>query len=218
MQSLRRLLARVIFGWAILSALATVAIIGWFRERNARTVFSARGAASLLVPARRRLLPIKQTLERFHLAEGDTVLELGPGPGYFSIEASGMIGSTGSLLCLDLQPGMAVILRERLRAEKASAGQPVVGDATRLPLASSSVDKAFVAVMFGEIPDRPAALKELRRVLKPGGVLGFCETFADPDYMFLSELVDLCRASGFEKLAEHSQLLGYTLTFAAPDK
>lgn len=218
MRTLRRLLARVIFGWGLVSAVATVAIIGWFRERNARTVFSASGAASLLVPARRRLLPIEQTLERFHLTEGDTVLELGPGPGYFSIEASRMISPTGRLLCLDLQPDMAVILRERLRSESASAGQPVVGDAIRLPLAGNSVDKAFVAVMFGEIPDRPAALKELRRVLKPGGILGFCETFADPDYMFLSELVDLCRASGFEKLEKHNQLLGYTLTFATPDE
>jgi ubiquinone/menaquinone biosynthesis C-methylase UbiE len=216
MHTLRRFLTLFTYTWAILSALATIAIIGWFRERNARTAFSASGAASLLVPARRHILPIEQTLERFRLAEGDTVLELGPGPGYFSIEASQMIGLTGRLLCLDLQPSMAAILRGRLRSENATAGQPVVGDATRLPLATSSVDKAFVAVMFGEIPDRPAALTELRRVLKPDGVLGFCETFADPDYMFLSELVDLCRASGFEKLEKHRQIMGYTITFAAP--
>ena len=118
-------------------------------------------------------MPVRQTLDRFNLDEGDTALELGPGPGYFSIEASRMIGPTGRLLCLDIQPGMAVILRERLRAE-GSDGQLVVGDAIQLPLAGGSVDKAFLVAMLGEIPDRPAALAELRRVDPEA------ESFIDP--------------------------------------
>ncbi len=215
MRKLRRFFALAIFGWAILSAVATVAIIVWFRERNARTVFPASSASSLLLPVRERLMPIKETLERFHLREGDTVLELGPGPGYFSIEASRMIGPTGRLLCLDIQPGMAAILRERLRDE-GSYGQPVVGDAIQLPLAGGSVDKAFLVAMLGEIPDRPAALAELRRVIKPGGVLGFSETLTDPDYAFMNDLEDLCRAYGFERLEMRGQLLGYTLALTAP--
>lgn len=193
MGTLRRILARVIFLWGIVSALGAAAVIVWFRERNARTVFSASGAASLLVPARGWLMPVGQTLERFNLKEGDTVLELGPGPGYFSIEASRMVGAQGRVLCLDLQPAMAAILHERLRAEGAALGQPIAGDAMRLPLADHSLDKAFIIAMFGEIPDRPAALAELRRVIRPGGMLGFAETFTDPDYMFVNELEDLCR-------------------------
>lgn len=218
MRTLRRLLASVIFVWGIVSGLATVAIIVWFRERDARTVFPAGSAASLLVPARRWLMPVRQTLDRFNLDEGDTVLELGPGPGYFSIEASRMVGAQGRVLCLDLQPGMAVILRERLRTEGAGSGQPIAGDAIRLPLADHSVDKAFLVAMFGEIPDRPAALAELRRVIKPGGMLAFSETFTDPDYMFVNELEDLCRAYGFERLERQRAILGYTLTFTAPKK
>ncbi len=215
MRSLRRLVTFVIFIWGIMSALAAAAIFAWFRERHARTVFSAGDAASLLAPARERLMPVRKTLKRFHLEESDTVLELGPGPGYFSIEASRMIGPAGRLLCLDLQPGMAAILRERLRAA-GSDGQPVVGDAIRLPLASGSIDKAFLVAMFGEIPDRPAALAELRRVLRPGGVLGFSEALTDPDYAFMSELEDFCRAYGFELLETHGQLFGYTMTLRAP--
>ena len=213
---LRRLLARVIFVWGILSGLGAVAIIVWFRERNARTVFSASAAASLLVPARGWLMPVGQTLDRFNLKQGDTVLELGPGPGYFSIEASRMVGANGRVLCLDLQPAMAAILHERLRTDGASSGQPIAADAMRLPLADLSVDRALLIAMFGEIPDRPAALAELRRVIKPGGMLGFAETFTDPDYMFVSELEDLCRAFGFESLVRQPARLGYTLTFAAP--
>ena len=210
-----RVISFFVLGWAIVSAIAAVAIIVWFRERWARTVFPASSAGSLLVPVRERLMPVRETLERFHLNEGDTVLELGPGPGYFSIEASRMAGPAGRVLCLDLQPGMAAILRERLRAD-GSGGQPIVGDAMRLPLADGSIDKAFLVAMFGEIPDRPAALAELRRVISRGGVLGFSETFTDPDYAFMGELEDLCCAYGFKRLEKRSRLLGYTLTFTAP--
>ncbi len=218
MPTLQRGLVFFTFGWAIASALATVAIIVWFRERYARTVFPASSAKSLLVPAREWLMPVRKTLERFHINEGDTVLELGPGPGYFSIAASRIVGPAGRVLCLDVQPEMTAILGERLRSESVTTAQPLVGDAMHLPLANSSVHKALLIAMLGEIPDRLAAMTELRRVIKRGGVLGFTETLTDPDYAFMSELDDLCRAFGFEKLESHGQLLGYTSTFAAPSE
>ena len=216
MRAVRSLVLSALAGWALLSVLAALFARVWLRERRGRTVYPASAAAQLLHPMRARLQPVLGTLQRFHLQEGDTVLEIGPGPGYFSIEASRLAGPTGRVVCLDLQPGMAAVLRGRLRAANAGTAQPVVGDATRLPLASGSVDKAFLIAVLGEVPDRPAAIAELRRVLKPGGVLGFGETLTDPDYMFQDGLVDLCRAFGFEPLERKGSLLGYVMTFRAP--
>lgn len=70
--------------------------------------------------------------------------------------------------------------------------------------------------VLGEIGDRPAALKELRRVLKPGGVLSLTETLTDPDYVFQGTLRDLCRAIGFKELECSREITGYTMVFAAP--
>ena len=67
-----------------------------------------------------------------------------------------------------------------------------VADAMHLPLATASVDRAFLVTVLGEVPDPDAALAELRRVLKPGALLGFCESLGDPDIVFLGKLRNLC--------------------------
>ena len=216
MRSLRSTVFLLLLGWAFVSALAAIFLRVWLRERQRRTVFPAGSASQLLNPMRGLLQPVRPNVELFHLEEGDTALEVGPGPGYFSIEASRVVGASGRVLCLDLQPGMATLLGERLRAARVQNVQPLVGDATRLPLAGGSVDKAFLVAVLGEVPDRPAALAELRRVLRPGGVLAFSETLTDPDYMFQDGLEDLCRAFGFEPIERKGSLLGYSMSFRAP--
>jgi len=110
-------------------------------------------------------------LDLFGVRPGATVLELGPGNGYFSIDAGRLLGRGGRLICLDIQPPMLTDLRGRLAAAGVTNAHPVLGDAHHLPLADDSVDAAFLVTVLGEIPDRQQGLAELRRVLKPGGLL-----------------------------------------------
>lgn len=178
----------------VVASLAAVAISLWLRERHGRAgPFPARAANALLNPARALLDPVRPSLEFFRLAAGQTVLEIGPGPGYFTIEAARMAGPAGRIVSLDVQPEMAAILRGRLLERGIPNAHPLAGDATRLPLAARSIDAAFLVAVLGEVPDRPAALLELRRVLRPGGTLAFRETFRDSDYVFEATLRDLCR-------------------------
>jgi ubiquinone/menaquinone biosynthesis C-methylase UbiE len=158
---------------------------------------------------------VRRTLARAHVEPGATVLEVGPGTGYFSVEASRMIGPGGRLLCLDIQPPMLVELAERLRDAGIINADLILGDATCLPLAEDSVDGAYLVAVLGEIPDRPQALWELRRVLRRRGVLSITETLTDPDYLFEDSVRDVCRAVGFEPLEHIRGLLGYTMNFRA---
>jgi len=199
--------------WALLSLYVFV----WMRERYGRRgPIPVSQAGMLLHPLRGWLQPVIPILDKFGLRPGATVLELGPGPGYFTAEAARIVGPEGRVVCVDLQPGMLQMLAGRLEEASVRNACLLAGDATRLPLAGASVDAAFLVTVLGEIPDRPQALTELRRVLKPGGVLSFSESLTDPDYVFQASLRDLCRAMGFRELSCSGERLGYTMTFAAP--
>ena len=212
-----RVLRAVALAWAAVSALLALFAWLWVRERYGRGgPFPAKDALSLLNPMRGRLQPIEPTLRTFRVQEGHTVLELGPGPGYFTIGASSAVGPSGRVICVDVQPAMLSILRERLQDAQVANARLVAGDAVRLPLVDGCVDEAFLITVLGEIPDRPRAMAELRRVLKAGGVLSVVETFTDCDYQLEDSVRDLCRAFGFEVIDHERRRLGYTLCFAAP--
>ena len=212
MRTLRALIAALVGIWLLFS----VGVVLWLRERYGRGGPMPVSQAQLqLHPTRRWLQPVGPTLERFGLNAGDTILELGPGPGYFTVGASQMVESEGRVLCLDIQPEMLSLLHARLEEHHITNAQPMVGDAANLPLADNSVDTAYLVFVLGEIPDRPRAIAELRRVLKPGGLLCTMETLTDPDYIFEDNMKDLLRASGFEVVDHSRQRLGYTMRFRA---
>lgn len=213
-----RALTLIVLVWSLLSAIAALLVFVMLRERYGRKGPIAVGDAPALLHPLRRFLhePVPALLAAFGVKPGDTALEVGPGPGYFTLEAARVVGPTGRMVALDVQPGMLAILDGRLRAESIANAHPIAGDAARLPLADHCVDVAFLVTVLGEIPDRPAALFELRRVLRHGGVLSIMEGMNDPDYQLEASVRDVCRAIGFEERERRSQRFGYVLTFVAP--
>jgi len=200
---------------------AAVAGGGWFvrawrRERRAHSVFPASQARSLLHPARKLHQRPRPMMRAFAVSPGDCVLELGPGPGFFTAEAARAAGRAGRVVCIDLQAGMIRALREHLDADVLDVVRPLVGDATHLPLAGASVDRAFLVAVLGEVPDQRRALRELRRVLRPGGTVSFAETFADPDYVRVRALQAMARDAGLTFVDRRRQPLGYLARFRRP--
>jgi ubiquinone/menaquinone biosynthesis C-methylase UbiE len=113
------------------------------------------------------------------------VLEIGPGPGHFTTLLARRVaeqGKQGSVTCVELQPEMIAMLRQRLRMEQVDNVEILQGDAQRLPLPPESFDMVFVVTVIGEVPDRSALFNECARVLKPGGTLAVTEQLCDPDF------------------------------------
>jgi SAM-dependent methyltransferase len=217
MRTVRLVVWFLLIGWAAASIGFVRYVRYWYREREGRGgPIPVSEVGMFTSPLRELIVPPRETLIHFGVKEGNTVLELGPGPGYFTPHAATLVGADGRVISVDVQPGMLPLLQKRLREYGTTNAFPVAGDATRLPLADRSVDVAFLVTVLGEIPNRPAALAELRRVLKPGGTLGFLETLTDPDYVFVDTMKDLCRAFEFELTDHQPQRLGYTMTFTAP--
>lgn len=100
------------------------------------------------------------------LALGDRVLDVGCGTGVLARAAADRVGADGRVTGLDLNAGMLAVAR-RLRPQVDWRE----GDATNLPFASNSFDAVVSQYALMYFPDRAAALKEMVRVLRPGGRL-----------------------------------------------
>jgi ubiquinone/menaquinone biosynthesis C-methylase UbiE len=212
MRALFFLLRFVVVAWAVVATWCLYSLTQRYKRSRA-CPYSWRWMVDNL--PRRVVHPLRRTVDSFRVDRGHTVLELGPGPGYFSVEVARRLGPEGRLVCVDIQPEMIGALRRRLLRERVTNASPVVGNALGLPLTEGSVDRAFLVTVLGEVPDRARTLAELRRVLKPGGIMSITETLPDPDYQFPDVVRDLCRASGFRLLEHHRRFLGFTMNFAA---
>jgi SAM-dependent methyltransferase len=102
---------------------------------------------------------------------GDTVLELGAGPGDTGFIAAGLLGENGRLISTDFSPDMLEVARRR----GTELGHPNVDyrvmDAERIELDSDSVDGVLCRFGYMLMANPAAALGETRRVLRPGGRL-----------------------------------------------
>jgi ubiquinone/menaquinone biosynthesis C-methylase UbiE len=154
----------------------------------------------------------------FSLRPGEKVLEIGPGTGFYSLAAARRVGTSGRLICLDIQPEM---LRETRRRTTAAglAADFIQADAAALPLRSGALDHAYLITVLGEIPDRRAALAEIKRVLRPAGRLSISEQFPDPDFVTRRTLRHALDAAGFVEEATHGRLIYMsTWSSAAPSR
>jgi ubiquinone/menaquinone biosynthesis C-methylase UbiE len=166
------------------------------------------------MPGRRLVAGPRRVLAAFGVEAGRTVLEIGTGTGFYSIEAARRVGRQGRLICLDLQADMLRHARARITAAGASACF-VRADACALPVRAACIDHLLLITVLGEIPDRPRALAEVRRVLRPGGRLSVSEQFPDPDFVTRQALRRELRVAGFDE--ERSRgWLAYTSTWRRP--
>jgi len=165
-------------------------------------------------PIRQRYM--RPVLDRVGIQPGEHVLELGPGPGAFSLDAAQRAGPEGRLIAVDIQPEMLAQVEERAQEAGLTNVETHVASAYDLPLDDGSVDRAFLVTVLPEIPDQARALAELYRTIRPGGVISITEEFLDPDYPFISETVQRVEAVGFELAQRFGNLWLYTVNFEKP--
>jgi SAM-dependent methyltransferase len=119
---------------------------------------------------------------------GGRLLEIGVGGGRFALPAAGWLGDTGQLDVLDLQEEMLVLTMRRALHRSITNVVPVRGDAAALPYSDSAFDAVYLVSTLGQLPDMTAALRELRRVVRPTGHVVIGELCYDPHGVFFGTL------------------------------
>ena len=200
---MRRLLA--------LGAVAVGAVALWWRKNPSACPYGQR----FWVEAPHPLITRARLREILEPRPGERLLEIGPGTGYYTLELAAWVGDQGSVEILDIQQEM---LDHTIRAARERGlwnVNPTRGDAQEMGWDDDSFDAAILITVLGEIPDQDAALREIARVLRPGGRLIVGELFGDPHMVTLGSLQRRAEAAGLRFERRVGPKLGYFARFSA---
>jgi ubiquinone/menaquinone biosynthesis C-methylase UbiE len=110
---------------------------------------------------------------------GDVVLDVGSGSGTDTLIASRLVGSNGRVIALDMTEAM----RRKLEANAAAGGatnvRVVAGNAEVIPLPEAAVGVVTTNGVINLVPDKAAAIREMYRVLAPGGRVQLADIVVD---------------------------------------
>lgn len=160
-------------------------------------------------PFRRLLLGSKVEIFRWAgIKEGMEVLELGPGPGYFTIDLARHL-KTGALYAVDLQQEMVSKLRRKLERRDVTNVKTYVADAAQLPLENHSVDLVFAYSVLEEVQDLTQVAREIHRVLRPLGVLAIVQVRWDFTQDQKRAMKIIVPTAGFDMIHEVETFLAW---------
>jgi ubiquinone/menaquinone biosynthesis C-methylase UbiE len=195
----------------VAGASAVLAAALWWRTHPSACPYGQR----FWVEAPHPFITRTRLREALEPSDGERLLEVGPGTGYYSLPVARWLGQ-GTLEILDLQREM---LDHTLRAAAGQGLDNILathGDAGALPYPDDRFDGAFLVAALGEVPDQEAALRELARVVRPGGRVVVGELFGDPHWVRLTALRHRAERAGLLFERRIGGPLGYFARLSVP--
>ena len=146
----------------------------------------------------RRLLQNPQKILKPFISRGMTVLDLGCGPGFFSIEIAKMVSDTGKVIAADLQEGMLKKVVKKIegteleqRIEIRKCQEDMIG-------VTENVDFVLAFYMIHEVSNQQALFEELKSILKPNGQIYIIEPKFHVSKKSFDDMIDRVKKMGFE--------------------
>ena len=150
-------------------------------------------------------------IQQLEIQPGMKVLDAGCGPGRVSIPLAIAVGSHGAVVAMDMQRRMLDRAREKAKAVGLTNIDFRETAIEASGLGTGEIDRAVLATVLGEIPDRQAALREIHRALKAGGILAISEIVLDPHYQSRSTILKLASQTGFHEKEFKGNRFSFTL-------
>jgi ubiquinone/menaquinone biosynthesis C-methylase UbiE len=180
---------------------------------SSKGVFPHKWAFTLLIPLRNLILSPKKLINRMALLPDMHVLEVGPGPGYFSLPVAKKL-TNGKLVLADIQPEMIEMARMRLESKGLTNLEYYICSGESFDFPDNSFDRIFLVTVLGEVEKRDTYLEEFKRMLKPNGILSISEQAGDPDKLTFIEVREMAERIGFKFLNIFGSVRNYTINFS----
>jgi SAM-dependent methyltransferase len=155
-------------GWPVIRRVAARLAAGgsWYLTET-RAFFACR-AATWDAKFGDDIPAYRAAVDEAGISRGGVVADVGCGTGRALLPLRDAVGPAGTVIALDVTPEM---LHAAGRAAAAAGAARVLADARALPLGDGSADAIFAAGLVSHLPDTEAGLRELARVIRPGGKL-----------------------------------------------
>ncbi len=141
----------------------------------------------------------KKTLDLLELHADDKVLDIGSGTADLSILAADHLGGKGFVIATDLNEAMLSIGKKKIDTRKLQNVSVALANAERLPFPDAAFDAVLTGFCMRNVSDLEQALREIHRLLKPGGKMA-CLDFSTPVFAPFRKMYDFYSFSLLPKI------------------
>jgi protein-L-isoaspartate O-methyltransferase len=153
----------------------------FYMGREIAQVMSHLGAGWLERPERENEERTSQLLPPLKIKQGDVAADIGAGSGYYTMKLSKLVGAKGKVYAVDIQPEMLAIIKNRIKADKATNIVTVQNTETELKLPANSMDLFLLVDVYHEFTYPYEMTVEMVKALKTGGRMVFVEFRMEDD-------------------------------------
>jgi ubiquinone/menaquinone biosynthesis C-methylase UbiE len=154
----------------------------------------------------RRWLQNPREILRPYIEEGMTVLDIGCGPGFFSIELAQMVGKSGRVIASDLQEGMLQKLGDKIKGTELEKRITMHKCEKNKIGLSENIDFVLAFYVLHEIPNQEEFYSEIKSILKPNGKFFIVEPPFHVSKKAFNETIRKVLGAGFT-IVEHPKVL-----------
>jgi ubiquinone/menaquinone biosynthesis C-methylase UbiE len=184
------------------------------------------GAPWLVRESRQREEDCRMLLEALEIRPGQKVCDMGCGNGFYTLALARLVGPTGLVYAVDIQPEMLRLLRARLTEERVKNVRPLLGTASDPRLPSESCDLVLCVDVYHEFSHPAEMLARMHDSLRDGGRLVLAEFRGEDPAVPIKPLHKMTKAqvraelepAGFRLVREFDRLPWQHLLFFSPDE
>jgi len=175
----------------------------FFEGREIALVMGHQAADWLERPEREAEEHTSQLLDELHVRPGMVVADIGAGTGYYSRRLAKLVGASGRVLAVDIQPEMLTLLTNQASKLGLTNITPVLGSITNPNLGSASIDLALLVDVYHEFDFPFEMMRSISSALKPGGQVVLVEFRGEDANVPIKELHKMTVAQVKREMALH---------------